>query len=176
MAEELLILVDELDHEIGLAAKMETHREGWLHRAFSVFIFSENGEMLLQQRAMDKYHSGGLWTNACCSHPLPGEEITAAATRRLKEEMGIETELQKVFDFIYRADMGNGLVEHEFDHVLIGQYEGDIPFNPVEVMNTRYLALEAVEEMVAREPETFTPWFRIALPRVAAWWRIMSQG
>lgn len=171
LKEELVILVDEADNETGLAGKMETHREGWLHRAFSVFIFSEDGKMLLQQRALDKYHCAGLWTNACCSHPFPDEAIKDAAVRRLKEEMGIQTGVEKIFDFVYRSQLDNGLIEHEFDHVFVGKYTGEIPFNPAEVMNTRYLALADLEERVAREPETFTPWFKLALPRVAAWWR-----
>lgn len=175
MKEELIILVDEQDRETGLAGKMETHENGWLHRAFSVFLFTRDGEMLLQQRATDKYHSGGLWTNACCSHPLPGEDVDTAAARRLKEELGIETPLKKVFDFIYRAEFDNGLVEHEFDHVFTGYYSGEIPFNTEEVMDTDYLSLDEVEERVAASPEEFTPWFRIALPRVAEWWRRNHQ-
>lgn len=171
LKEELVILVDEADNETGLAEKMKTHRQGWLHRAFSVFIFSEDGKMLLQQRAPDKYHCGGLWTNACCSHPFPGEAIEDAAVRRLKEEMGFQTEVEKVFDFVYRAELDNGLIEHEFDHVFVGKYDGEIPFNPTEVMNTRYLASGELEVLVAKEPELFTPWFKAALPRVLDWWR-----
>src|SRR6185503_10093666 len=111
-----VILVDENDNEIGSCEKMEAHRQGWLHRAFSIFIFNSRGEMLLQQRALDKYHSPGLWTNACCSHPAPGENLAEAAGRRLEEELGFTTGLEKLFDFIYRADFENGLSEHEFDH------------------------------------------------------------
>ena len=121
---EEVILVNEQDEQTGTIEKMEAHRKALLHRAFSVFIFNGKGEMLLQQRAMGKYHSPGLWTNACCSHPRPGEEVETAAFRRLKEEMGIETSLKKIFDFIYRTEFDNGLTEYEFDHVYIGTYPG----------------------------------------------------
>src|SRR5215468_430433 len=114
---EQVILVNELDEEIGTMEKLSAHEQGVLHRAISVFIFNEKGEMLLQQRASRKYHSGGLWTNACCSHPHPGEATHAAALRRLKEEMGFETSLKKAFDFVYKTSFDNGLTEHEFDHV-----------------------------------------------------------
>src|SRR4249919_2599143 len=112
-----VILVNEQNEAIGTMEKMEAHRKALLHRAFSVFIFNSKGEMLLQQRALNKYHSGGLWTNACCSHPRPGELIEDAATRRLKEELGFETPLKKIFQFTYQASFDNGLTEHEFDHV-----------------------------------------------------------
>src|SRR3954470_13284590 len=121
---EQVILVNEKDQAIGTMEKMEAHRKGVLHRAFSVFIFDRHGKMLLQQRAFHKYHSGGLWTNACCSHPLPGEDIESAAHRRLYEEMGFQTPLKKIFDFTYKADFRNGLTEYEFDHVFTGYYEG----------------------------------------------------
>ena len=171
MFHELIVLVDEQDRETGQAEKMDVHREGLLHRAFSIFIFTPQGEMLLQRRAMDKYHCGGLWTNACCSHPRPGEKVEEAAKRRLQEELGIDVGLQKIFHFIYRAEFENGLTEHEFDHVFIGEYAGDIPFNAAEVMDTRYLSTEALLPLVQQSPETFTPWFRIALPRVMEWRR-----
>src|SRR5690348_5807899 len=119
---EQVVLVNEEDQEVGTMEKMEAHRRGVLHRAFSVFIFNKQGEMLLQQRAQEKYHSGGLWTNACCSHPRPGEEVSEGAGRRLVEELGFETELQPVFNFVYKANFENGLIEHEFDHVYFGTY------------------------------------------------------
>ena len=119
--QEQVILVDQQDREIGVAEKLEAHRKGKLHRAFSVFLFNAKDEMLLQQRAAEKYHSGGLWTNTCCSHPRPGEPTEAAARRRLREEMGISCNLNKAFDFIYRAEFDNGLIEHELDHVFIGR-------------------------------------------------------
>src|SRR5687767_9845264 len=130
-----VILVNENDEQLGVMDKMEAHHKGVLHRAFSIFIFNTKGEMLLQQRAEHKYHSGGLWTNACCSHPAPGEETNDAAERRLQEEMGFSTSLVKVLDFTYRAEFDNGLVEHEFDHVYLGLYNGDIHPNPDEVQN-----------------------------------------
>ena len=128
-----VILVDEQDQEIGVMEKMEAHRQGLLHRAFSVFIFNEKGEMLLQQRSLDKYHSGGLWTNACCSHPRPGEDIQRAAQRRLHEELGFVTSIEEIFDFIYKSPFDNGLTEHEFDHVFIGVYDDVIEPNQKEV-------------------------------------------
>ena len=118
-----MILVNERDEPLGSMEKMEAHRKGALHRAFSVFIFNSRGEMLLQQRALKKYHSGGLWTNACCSHPRPGETNEAAALRRLREEMGFDTSLQQIFSFTYRASFNNGLTEHEYDHVFAGIYD-----------------------------------------------------
>ena len=126
MDNQKVILVDDRDNEIGTMEKMEAHYTPNLHRAFSVFVFNTRGQMLLQQRAKTKYHSGGLWTNTCCSHPYPGEEIEAAATRRLEQEMGFTTPLTKAFDFIYQATFDNGLTEYEFDHVFIGEYDGDV--------------------------------------------------
>lgn len=166
-----VILVDEYDQPCGLMEKKEAHQKGVLHRAFSIFIFSRQGEMLLQQRAEEKYHSGGLWTNACCSHPLPGESTASAAVRRLKEEMGIETQLEKIFDFLYKTQFDNGLTEHEFDHVYAGEYEGDINFDPSEVMNVCFKPLLEIKEDMERQPEKFTTWFRIAFPRVEHWWQ-----
>src|SRR5258705_3890201 len=132
MNKQEVILVNTDDVALGSMEKMEAHVKGKLHRAFSVFIFNTNGEMLLQQRAINKYHSGGLWTNACCSHPSPGEDTSSAARRRLKEEMGIATPLKKIFDFVYEASFDNGLTENEFDHVFAGEYEGKITLNTAE--------------------------------------------
>lgn len=176
MPHEFIVLVNEQDRETGQAEKMEVHREGWLHRAFSIFIFTPAGEMLLQRRALDKYHCGGLWTNACCSHPRPGEKVEEAARRRLQEELGIGVELQKIFHFTYRAEFENGLTEHEFDHVFVGEYAGEVPFNEKEVMDTRYLSTDALLPLVEQSPETFTPWFRIALPRVMEWRRQQKKS
>ena len=161
-----VVLVDEKDGEVGVMEKMEAHLKGLLHRAFSVFIFNSTGEMLLQQRAIDKYHSGGLWTNACCSHPLPGEALVKAAERRLREEMGISTALQKQFDFIYRASFDNGLTEYEFDHVLTGLYDGEINPDPDEVASHCFLSIEQIENSLMTEPERYTEWFKIAFPRL----------
>jgi len=164
-----LILVDEQDNPIGTCEKMEAHRKGLLHRAFSVFIFDAHGRMLLQQRALSKYHSGGLWTNACCSHPFPGEDNLTAATRRLKEELGFTTSLRKAFDFYYRASFDNGLTEHEFDHVFVGQYEGALEVNPQEVMDYCFLSLEEIENQLETRPDRYTEWFKIAFPRLRNW-------
>lgn len=167
---EQVVLVDENDVETGTMEKMEAHRKGLLHRAFSVFIFNSKGEMLLQQRALNKYHSGGLWTNSCCSHPLPGEEIQTAAERRLRQEMGFSTGLKKIFDFVYRASFENGLTEHEFDHVFAGQYEGEIIFNQQEVMDYCYRNMEEVRNSLREQPHKFTAWFHLAFPKIEDWW------
>lgn len=167
--EEQVILVDRDDQEIGTIEKMEAHRTALLHRAFSVFIFNRKGDMLLQQRAVQKYHSGGLWTNACCSHPRPGESTEAAAQRRLLEEMGFSTNLKKGFDFIYRADLDNNLSEHELDHVFIGVYDGDITPNPVEVKDYCFKSVESIMESIELQPHKYTAWFLIAFSRVIEW-------
>lgn len=164
-----VVLVDELDQPLGVMEKMEAHEKAVLHRAFSIFIFNSRREMLLQQRALNKYHSGGLWTNACCSHPLPGEVVEEAAARRLGEELGFQTELKKAFDFIYKAAFDNGLTEHEFDHVFVGQFEGDMQLNPDEVAQVAYVSMSEIKQRMEAEPETFTVWFRIAFPLVEQW-------
>ena len=165
-----MIVVNEQDEQTGVAGKLEAHKEGLLHRAFSVFIFNSKGDMLLQQRAAGKYHSGGLWTNACCSHPAPGEETAAAALRRLQEEMGFTAPLQKVFDFVYRASFDNGLTEHEFDHVFTGEYEGRIHFCGNEVMDYCYKNMGDISRSLQEQPGQYTAWFRLAFPRIESWW------
>ena len=167
---EDIILVNEKDEEVGTMEKMEAHRKGLLHRAFSIFIFNNSGEMLLQQRADKKYHSGGLWANACCSHPAAGEEIDAAVHRRLVEELGFDTPLEKIFDFTYKASFSNGLTEHEFDHVYVGTYSGPVVFNADEVKATEYVSMNELNEFTKQYPERFTTWFLIAFPRVKQWW------
>lgn len=164
-----VILVNEQDEPVGLMEKMEAHRKGVLHRAFSVFIFNRKGEMLLQQRALKKYHSGGLWTNACCSHPLPGETNEQAASRRLQEEMGFSTSLHKIFDFKYQSPFENGLTEHEFDHVFAGIHEGLIAPDPEEVKDFCYMTLDAIASSLESHPDKYTTWFHIAFPRVQQW-------
>jgi isopentenyl-diphosphate Delta-isomerase len=168
--EQQVILVNEKDEVKGTAGKMEVHKKGLLHRAFSVFVFNNRGEMLLQQRAMNKYHSAGLWTNACCSHPEPEEETKSGAVRRLREEMGFETELEKVFDFIYKAEFDNGLVEYEFDHVYTGQYDGEIDFSTDEVMDVCYKPMDEISHSLRQQPNRYTAWFRLAFPKVETWW------
>jgi len=161
MNQEQVVLVDTQDRPIGRMEKMEAHRQGLLHRAFSVFILNSQGELMLQQRALDKYHSGGLWTNSCCSHPRPGEDVLNAGARRLSEEMGFETQLRKAFDFIYRADLDNDMIEHELDHVLVGYFDGVPELNPTEAADYRWVSLPAVKAEIEKNPEDFTVWFRI---------------
>jgi len=170
MQREQVILVDEMDRPVGMADKMQAHEKGWLHRAFSVFIFNSKGEMLLQQRALNKYHSGGLWTNTCCSHPNPGEETIAAAKRRLREEMGFEVPVEKVFDFIYKTEFDNGLTEHELDHVLAGEYDNPVEFNKKEVMDFCYMDLREIRNSLQTHPGKYTAWFHLAFPRIEEWW------
>src|SRR5690349_10524551 len=157
-----VILVDTNDVAIGSMEKMEAHEKALLHRAFSVFIFNSKGEMLLQQRAEKKYHSAGLWTNACCSHPSPGEDTANAAARRLKEELGFTTTLHEAFTFTYRTDFENGLTENEFDHVYTGIYDGRIVADIDEVKCYSYMSMDAIEAMIEKEPGKFTSWFVIA--------------
>jgi isopentenyl-diphosphate Delta-isomerase len=164
-----VILVDEQDRPTGAMEKMEVHQKAMLHRAFSVFIFNDKGEMLLQKRAGKKYHSGGLWTNACCSHPQPGEESMLAANRRLEEEMGFTAPLKKVFSFIYKAAFANGLTEHEYDHVFIGNYNGLVKPDPDEVEDYRYQSLDELKQSLQTHPHHFTEWFKIAFPRIEAY-------
>ncbi|MEO6231597.1 MAG: isopentenyl-diphosphate Delta-isomerase [Ferruginibacter sp.] len=163
-----IILVDEADNEVGTMEKIEVHQKALLHRAFSIFIFNEAGEMLLQKRAAQKYHSAGLWTNACCSHPAPGTDTLQAAGKRLEEEMGFNVLLEKAFHFIYKAPFDNGLTEHEFDHVFIGKYDGEIQPNPVEVSDFCFRSLEDIELEIQKNPGEFTVWFKIAFPKVVA--------
>ncbi len=163
---EEVILVDEHDQEVGIAEKMQAHVSGQLHRAFSVFIFhKETQRILLQQRAQNKYHCGGLWTNTCCSHPRPGERIEDAAQRRLKEEMGIEATLHAQGHFQYRAEFSNGLIEQELDHVFIGEWMGSepIPINPTEVMAYQWIERMDLERAIQHHPEQYTPWLILAL-------------
>ncbi len=163
-----VILVDEQDNPLGVMEKMEAHQKALLHRAFSVFIFNNAGDLLLQQRAAGKYHSAGLWTNTCCSHPQPGEMVEEAALRRLEEEMGFSTPLEKAFAFLYKTGFDNGLTEHEYDHVFTGTYEGGIHPDPDEVSAYRYVPMDELLEWVQRAPGEFTEWFKIALPRLEA--------
>lgn len=160
---EWVVLVKENDEVIGTMEKLQAHQNGLLHRAFSVFLFNNKGEVLLQRRAKTKYHSPNQWTNACCSHPRIDETYAQAATRRLKEELGIETEIIEKFHFIYKADVGQGLWEHELDYVFIGTYEGDFHLNPNEVSEVRYISMEQLEKEINQNPENFTEWFKIIL-------------
>ncbi len=163
---ESVILVDEYDHEIGVMEKMQAHREAQLHRAFSIFLFNEQEEMLIHRRAMNKYHSGGLWTNACCSHQRLGESNIAAGKRRLQEEMGIACDLKEMFSFIYKAPLDNELTEHELDHVLFGSFSGTPSPNPEEVSDYKFVSLDELLNDVRINPKMYTEWFKIALPLV----------
>lgn len=161
-----LLLVTEQDEVIGTAEKMQVHYDGVLHRAFSVLIYNDRGDYLLQQRALEKYHSGGLWSNACCGHPTKLSGTSAQAEQRLDEEMGFRTALSLAFTFVYHASLPNGLIEHEFDHVFTGQYDGLIPFNPAEVMAVRWVSREELLREIATAPETFTVWFKILVDKI----------
>lgn len=165
-----VILVNTDNEAIGLMDKMEAHEKGVLHRAFSVFIFNKEGDMLLQQRAEEKYHGGLLWTNACCSHPLPGEDIEEAAHRRLQEELGIQTSLQEIFSFQYYAPVENNLIENEYDHVFAGEYTGTIKPDLAEVKSFKYENMNTVEMDLHSYPAKYTRWFAIAFPQVKQWW------
>jgi len=161
-----VILVDEHDQPVGTMEKLEAHQKALLHRAFSVFIFNDKGEMLLQKRAAGKYHSPGLWTNACCSHPKPGEDTLASAAKRLQEEMGFTTPLEKAFDFTYQAPFDNGLTEFEFDHVLIGKYSGEISPEPAEVAEFCFKAMADIRKSMQATAHLYTVWFNLAFPKV----------
>jgi isopentenyl-diphosphate delta-isomerase len=165
---EEIILVDEQDREVGFAEKVAAHRDGGrLHRAFSIVLFNARGEMLLQLRAAAKYHFGGLWTNACCGHPRRGEELEPAARRRLREELGIEVELRKVFAFTYSAtDAGSGLTERDFDHVLVGSFDGEPQPDPEEMDDTRWIDCAELERDLRERPEAYTPWFARVVERL----------
>jgi isopentenyl-diphosphate delta-isomerase len=156
---EMVILVNEQDQQIGLMEKQEAHEKGLLHRAFSVLIFNSKGEMLIQQRALSKYHSPGLWTNACCSHPRNGETILEAANRRLSEEMGMNTLLNVKTHFIYHAELKNGLIEHELDYVLEGVSDINPVLNSDEVMSFRWVSMNELKDWIRQEPTHFTVWF-----------------
>lgn len=163
---EQVILVNESDVPVGTMEKLEAHRRGLLHRAFSIFIFNDQKELLLQQRAKDKYHSGGLWTNTCCSHQREGETDMQAATRRLQEEMGMVCELQYGFNFLYKAPIDNGLTEHELDHVFFGKSDQLPVINELEVEDFKYLKLDALQQDIALNPHNYTEWLKICLDEV----------
>ena len=159
--EENVILVDEQDNQLGLMPKMQAHEKAVLHRAFSVFIFNDKGELMLQQRAAHKYHSPLLWTNTCCSHQRDGESNIEAGKRRLIEEMGFKTNLKEIFSFVYKAQFDNGLTEHELDHVMIGNFNGVPKINPDEVASYKWMTLEAVKKDIELQPNIYTAWFKI---------------
>lgn len=161
-----VVLVDREDNPIGVMEKMEAHRTGVLHRAFSIFIFNSAGQLLLQQRATNKYHSGGLWTNTCCSHPRPEESIQEAAQRRLQEEMGFASPLTFAFSFIYKAQLNSYLMEHELDHVLIGHWDSEPKINCKEVAAWKFIDWDTLKKDLQLRPESYSEWFKIALDQV----------
>ncbi|MEY0662262.1 isopentenyl-diphosphate Delta-isomerase [Providencia rettgeri] len=158
--EDELILVNEHDEPVGVMSKLLAHQLGYLHRAFSVFIFNEQNELLIQQRALHKYHSAGQWANSCCSHPKPNEDTQKAAERRLQEELGFVTPLTYVGSLIYKADVQGGLIEHEYDHIFIGYYNQYIQPNRDEVSSIRWVSLPQLKQEIVLTPEIFTPWFK----------------
>ena len=162
MSEEKVILVDKNDNQVGLMPKLEAHKKGVLHRAFSIFIFNSKYELLLQKRASSKYHSGGLWTNTCCSHPREGEDTLDAANRRLDEEMGIKTSLRKVYNFIYKAELDNQLTEHEFDHVFYGVCDNDPILNKDEAEDFKWVDMETLNNDIIKNEDNYIVWFKIA--------------
>ena len=161
MIEEHVILVDENDRQIGVMPKLEAHQKAVLHRAFSVFVFNDNDELMLQQRAMHKYHSPGLWTNTCCSHQREGETSIEAGKRRLREEMGFVTDLKETISFIYKAPFENGLTEHEYDHVMVGHYNKEPNINLEEVADWKWMTLDAIKTDMKVHSERYTVWFKI---------------
>ncbi|MGB5818159.1 MAG: isopentenyl-diphosphate Delta-isomerase [Saonia sp.] len=161
MKEENVILVNHLDEQIGTMPKMEAHEKAVLHRAFSVFIMNDKGETMLQQRAANKYHSPLLWTNTCCSHQREGETNIEAGKRRLQEEMGFETELTELFSFIYKAPFDNGLTEHELDHVMMGNYNGEPRINVKEVADWKWVRPKDIKKDIFQRPDHYTAWFKI---------------
>ena len=164
--EELVTLIDENDNEIGVEGKMAAHRSGKLHRAISVFVFDSASRLLLQKRASGKYHSGGLWSNTCCSHPRPGEQRLAAAQRRLQEEMGFDCELTEVFSFVYRAILPNALIEHEYDYVFFGRHDGLPQPDPEEVEGWKWVELMQLKDDLQTNPHEYTFWLAASIDRV----------
>lgn len=160
---ESVVLVDQEDNVIGTMEKMEAHRRGLLHRAFSILLFNSKGQMLLQKRSTSKYHSAGLWTNACCSHPLPDEPMSLATKRRLMQEMGIDLTTEFAYKFIYRAPLDHGLTEHELDYVFVGQFDGAPNVNKDEVSEWKFADLNFLREDIAKHPNEYTAWFKLIL-------------
>lgn len=163
---EMIILVDENDREVGTIEKMEAHVKGKLHRAFSIFVFNNKGEMMIQRRALHKYHSGGLWTNTCCSHPNAGEALEEAVHRRLVQEMGFDCELKEIKSFLYHAHLDNNLIEHELDHIFVGYYENEPEINKEEVEEWMWISCDELKKEINNHPEKFTYWFKVAMDEV----------
>jgi isopentenyl-diphosphate delta-isomerase len=162
---EKVIIIDKNNRIIGTEEKLKAHQTGKLHKAFSVLIFNKNNQLLLQQRAKTKYHCGGLWSNTCCSHPRPNESLIKGANRKLKQEMGFNCKLKKLFSFTYKIKLDNQLIEHEYDTIFIGTYEKDPKPNSQEVMNYKWLTLEQIKKEISRKPKKYTPWFKIIIKK-----------
>ena len=161
-----IILVNKQDQEIGAEYKLEIHKQGKLHRAFSIFIFNSHGDLLLQKRALNKYHSGGLWSNSCCSHPEQNEEIYFSAHKRLKEEMGFDCELSELFSFIYKSKVGINLIENEFDHVFVGKFDGKLKINKKEVADTKWVNYDFLKKDIRDNPQNYAYWFKLCYKKV----------
>ncbi|MDB4891636.1 MAG: Isopentenyl-diphosphate delta-isomerase [Gemmatimonadetes bacterium] len=168
LLDENVVLVDVEDHEVGVASKLKAHQDGQLHRAFSVLVFDSSGSMLLQRRSALKYHSAGLWSNSCCGHPRPGEDLTQAAQRRLREELGLDVALHPEFSFIYEAALEGGMHEHELDHVFVGYSDADPVPDPGEVSEWRRVAPRELMREMSADPAAFTVWFDILMRRTEA--------
>lgn len=171
---ERVVLVDEQNRVLGTAEKLAAHAAGKLHRAFSIFVFDSGGRLLLQRRAKAKYHSGGLWSNTCCGHPRPGETTIEAASRRLREEMNFVCELRPAFEFIYRAEFENGLTEHEYDQVLVGEFDGAFEPDKSEVEGWKWIAPDELQGALSERPEDYTYWLRAAL-ETEGWARVAEE-
>ncbi len=170
MEQEEVILVDENDHETGTCEKLRAHEEGKLHRAFSIFVFNPDGQLLLQKRSRHKYHSDGLWTNTCCSHPRPGHAMEVEVKRKLMQEMGFACDVQWSFRFPYRVEFDNGMIEHEIDHVFIGRYDGKVSPNPAEVEDWKWMDLESLMIDVKTNSDAYSYWLKICIDRVLEFW------
>ncbi|MDC0449099.1 isopentenyl-diphosphate Delta-isomerase [bacterium] len=166
-----IILVNSKDEQIGTAEKMAAHKKAQLHRAFSIFVFNDQGQLMIQQRALDKYHCGGLWTNTTCSHPAPGEKVLEAAHKRLQEEMGFDCDLEDLFTFEYKVEFDNGLTEHEMDHALIGIYNDDPKPNPQEANDWKWIDPDELKRDLEINPEKYTYWFKEALDKVVEYYQ-----
>ncbi|RYM33901.1 isopentenyl-diphosphate Delta-isomerase [Brumimicrobium glaciale] len=164
-----VVLVDENDHVLGTMEKLQAHQEGRLHRAFSVIIFNDNDEMLIHKRASDKYHCGGLWTNACCSHPRLNEAVKDAALRRMQEEMGFTTSIEYIGQFIYKTEFENGLIEHELDHLFMGKFNGEPKPNPEEVEDFKYIGIDELKLDIEKSPQNYTVWFKKIVADYVGW-------
>ncbi len=169
MNEGKVILVDKNDKEVGIGEKIKTHKEGKLHRAFSIFVFNSKSELLLQKRTKSKYHSGGLWTNTCCSHPIPGESVEETAHRRLKEEMGFDCNLKEIFSFTYKVKFENNLFENEYDHVFIGNFDGKPNPNPEEVDDWKWINLEKLKNDIRENPDRYTYWLKTSIDKIISY-------